>query len=31
LLAELESELPESNIEILKARLLLRKQELRHA
>lgn len=31
LLAELESELPQSNIEILKARLLLRKQELRHA
>ena len=31
LLAELEAELPESNIELLKARLLLRKQELRHA
>lgn len=31
LLAELDAELPESNIELLKARLLLRKQELRHA
>ncbi len=31
LLAELEAELPESNIELLKARLLLRKQELRNA
>ncbi len=31
LLAALEAELPESNIELLKARLLLRKQELRHA
>jgi predicted ATP-binding protein involved in virulence len=31
LLAELSKDLPENNIELIKARLLLRKQELRHA
>lgn len=31
LLAQLEAELPETNLELLKARLLLRKQELKHA
>lgn len=31
LLAQLESELPETNLELLKARLLLRKQKLKHA
>ena len=31
LLAQLEAELPESNLELLKARLLLHKQELKHA
>jgi len=31
LLAQLEAELPETNLELLKARLLLHKQELKHA